>query len=129
MPVEDADPSILEASLSLYSRNCLREMACAMGTRSASLLCSSCLTQTMHIHTYTHSNPATHALHTYTGGGLAKLKLNIRTSCIQINTYIHTYYLLYHCYGKCLADEGDSVSFVESSYIRYTYIHTYIHST
>ena len=41
MLVEGDEPSILEASLSLYSRNCLREMACAMGTRSANLLCSS----------------------------------------------------------------------------------------
>ena len=51
MLVED-EPSILEASLSLYSRNCLREMACAIGTRSANLLCSSYST---HIHTYIHT--------------------------------------------------------------------------
>jgi hypothetical protein len=39
---------------------------------------------------------------------------------IFLHTYIHTY--------KCLADEGEqcySVSFVESSYIRYTYIYRY----
>ena len=52
--------------------------------------------------------------------------------CIPTWPRLGLYYLLWHCYGKCLADEGEqcySGSFVESSYIRNTstYIHTYIY--
>jgi len=45
----------------------------------------------------------------------------LHLSYIYTHTYIHTYtYTYMQCY---------SVSFVESSYIRNTYIHTYIHAT
>ena len=108
-----------------------------------------------YIHTYLHTYIHTYGIIQMVMGDLCCCPRFINAHCMY--AYIHShiyiciyisfilypnlypplprlgmYYLLYLCYGKCLADEGGqcySVSFVESSYKRNTYIiHTYIHT-